>query len=159
LPYGCPACPELGRWILAAVPLSWAQTWLARAGESLPAATTRPGLAISATEDQFLPSLQSRQQADEKANARALELDGLTHWWTLEDPARNFLSLTCSAASRASAFAATVGASSRGRTALRRRRPRSRHRVGRWCRRPRRARSPSRGRPSRCPAPRPLSTR
>jgi pimeloyl-ACP methyl ester carboxylesterase len=85
--------PEMGRCILALY-RSAAQPVLAQAGESLPSAAARPGLAISATEDYYAGSPESRRQAAEKAGARVVELDGLAHWWMLQDPARGAEMLT-----------------------------------------------------------------
>jgi pimeloyl-ACP methyl ester carboxylesterase len=84
---------EMGRCI-PALYRSAAQPVLAQAGESLPSAAARPGLAISATRDHYVGSLQSRSQAAEKAGARLVELDGLGHWWMLEDPKRGASILT-----------------------------------------------------------------
>lgn len=78
--------PEMGRCILALY-RSAAQPVLAQAGESLGSAATRPGLAISATEDHLVGSLESRRQTAEKAGARVVEMEGLGHWWMLQDPA------------------------------------------------------------------------
>jgi pimeloyl-ACP methyl ester carboxylesterase len=79
--------PEMGRCILALY-RSAAQPVLAQAGQSLPSAAARPGLAISATEDYSVGSPEGRRQTAEQAGARLVELDGLGHWWMLQDPAR-----------------------------------------------------------------------
>ncbi|MFI5801197.1 alpha/beta fold hydrolase [Streptomyces sp. NPDC051677] len=84
---------ELG-WCILALYRSAAQPALAQAGESLSTAAARPGLAISPTEDPFLGSLQSRREAAEKAGARVVELEGLAHWWMLQDPVRSAAILT-----------------------------------------------------------------
>ena len=85
--------PEMGRCILALY-RSAAQPVLAQAGESLPSAAARPGLAISPTEDYYVGSLEGRRRAAGKAGARVVELHGLAHWWMLQDPARGAAMLT-----------------------------------------------------------------
>ena len=85
--------PEMGRCILALY-RSAAQPVLAQAGESLPSAAARPGLAISPTEDHYVGSLEGRRRAARKAGARVVELHGLAHWWMLQDPARGAAMLT-----------------------------------------------------------------
>jgi pimeloyl-ACP methyl ester carboxylesterase len=79
--------PEMGRCILALY-RSAAQPALTELGRSLPAAAARPGLEISATEDHRVGSAQSRQRQADAARAQLVELDGLGHWWMLQDPAR-----------------------------------------------------------------------
>ena len=51
--------------------------------EAIPA----PGLAIIPGEDPFL-SAASAAKAAARAGARTVALDGLGHWWMLQDPAR-----------------------------------------------------------------------
>lgn len=46
-----------------------------------------PGLAIIPKEDPFL-SAAAAARAAERAGARTVALDGLGHWWMLQDPAR-----------------------------------------------------------------------
>jgi pimeloyl-ACP methyl ester carboxylesterase len=84
---------DMGRCILALY-RSAAQPALAQAGESLPSAAARPGLAISATRDHYVGSPEGHRQAAEKAGARLVELDGLGHWWMLDDPKRAASMLT-----------------------------------------------------------------
>src|SRR5688572_14123421 len=47
----------------------------------------KPGLVLAATEDAFLSLDRSRAGA-ERAGARFEVLEGLGHWWMLQDPAR-----------------------------------------------------------------------
>ncbi|MEW1723231.1 alpha/beta hydrolase [Streptomyces sp. NPDC093109] len=79
--------PEMAAAILALY-RSGAQPALARRGENLPKAAQRPGLAIIATEDGNVGSVEQRQRAAGRAGARIHTLDGLGHWWMLQDPAR-----------------------------------------------------------------------
>ncbi|GAA0682648.1 alpha/beta fold hydrolase [Streptomyces malaysiensis subsp. malaysiensis] len=78
---------EMGRAILAlyrsAVP-----SVLHERGRDLPAAAARPGLVPIATEDFTVGSIVIRHRAAERAGARAVELEGLGHWWMIEGPAR-----------------------------------------------------------------------
>lgn len=73
---------------------SAAQPVLAEAGRALHNAVARPGLAILATEDHFVGSDEIRRRAAERAGARTEVLDGLGHWWMIEDPARGAEVLT-----------------------------------------------------------------
>jgi pimeloyl-ACP methyl ester carboxylesterase len=65
-----------------------AQPAMARLGEHLPAAAARPGLAVLATADPFVGSDEQRRRAATRAGARVAVLDGLGHWWMVQDPAR-----------------------------------------------------------------------
>ncbi len=49
---------------------------------------TRPGLAIVATEDHFVGTEEMRQRTAARAGARVEVLEGLGHWWMLQDPVR-----------------------------------------------------------------------
>ncbi len=49
-------------------------------------AIPKPGLALAPTNDPFLPLGNSRSAA-ERSGAEVAELQGLGHWWMLEDPA------------------------------------------------------------------------
>jgi pimeloyl-ACP methyl ester carboxylesterase len=73
---------------------SAAQPVLAEAGVALGNAAARPGLAILATEDHFVGSDDLRRRAAARAGARTEVLDGLGHWWMIEDPARGAEVLT-----------------------------------------------------------------
>jgi pimeloyl-ACP methyl ester carboxylesterase len=84
--------PEMGRAILALY-RSAAQPVLAEAGRSLPAAAGRPGLSLLATEDHYVGSDELRRRAADRAGARTDVLEGLGHWWMVEDPARGAAAL------------------------------------------------------------------
>ncbi len=73
---------------------SAAQPALAEAGVALENAAARPGLAILATEDHFVGSDEIRRRAAARAGARTEVLDGVGHWWMIEDPARGAAALT-----------------------------------------------------------------
>ena len=73
---------------------SAAQPVLAEAGVALENAAARPGLAVLATEDHFVGSDELRRRAADRAGARTEVLDGLGHWWMIEDPVRGAEVLT-----------------------------------------------------------------
>jgi pimeloyl-ACP methyl ester carboxylesterase len=64
------------------------QPAMADAGRDLEAAAARPGLAILATEDHYVGSADIRRRAADRSGARTEVLEGLGHWWMIEDPAR-----------------------------------------------------------------------
>jgi pimeloyl-ACP methyl ester carboxylesterase len=67
---------------------------MAEAGRSLGNAAARPGLSLLATDDTFVGSDDLRLDAAARAGARTEVLDGLGHWWMLQDPARGAQALT-----------------------------------------------------------------
>ena len=71
-----------------------AQPAMARLGENLPAAAARPGLMVLATDDHFGGTEEMRRRAAERAGARVAVLEGLGHWWMVQDPARGAAALT-----------------------------------------------------------------
>jgi pimeloyl-ACP methyl ester carboxylesterase len=77
----------MGRAVLA-VHRSATQPALADLGRDLSAAARRPGLAVLATEDNLVGTDVQRRRAAARAGARVEVLDGLGHWWMLQDPAR-----------------------------------------------------------------------
>jgi pimeloyl-ACP methyl ester carboxylesterase len=79
--------PEMAKAILA-VYRSARQPALAAAGRDLENAVARPGLSIVATDDPFVGTDEMRRRAADRAGARTEVLDGLGHWWMVEDPAR-----------------------------------------------------------------------
>ena len=85
--------PEMGRAILSLY-RSAAQPAIAEAGRALENAAARPGLSLLATEDHFVGSDELRRRAADRAGARTEVLDGLGHWWMLQDPARGAAALT-----------------------------------------------------------------
>jgi pimeloyl-ACP methyl ester carboxylesterase len=85
--------PEMGRAILLLY-RSARQPAMADAGRELDKAAARPGLSILATEDTYVGSEMIRRRAAERAGARTEVLDGLGHWWMMQDPARGAAALT-----------------------------------------------------------------
>ncbi len=77
----------MGRAILALY-RSAAQPVMADLGRELPAAARRPGLCLLATADDNVGSEAMRRRAAARAGARVAVLDGLGHWWMVQDPAR-----------------------------------------------------------------------
>jgi pimeloyl-ACP methyl ester carboxylesterase len=84
---------EMGRCILALY-RSAAQPFMAGHFELLPAAAVRPGLALVPTEDPYTGGVDLHRCAAAQALARVELLDGLGHWWMLEDPDRGAEILT-----------------------------------------------------------------
>jgi pimeloyl-ACP methyl ester carboxylesterase len=85
--------PEMGRAILMLY-RSAAQPAMADTGRALENAAARPGLSLLATEDPYIGSADTRRRAADRAGARTEVLDGLGHWWMLQDPARGAAALT-----------------------------------------------------------------
>jgi pimeloyl-ACP methyl ester carboxylesterase len=85
--------PDMGRAILAFY-RSAAQPVMAELGLNLPVAAARPGLAIIATEDHFVGSESIRRRSAAGAGARAETLDGLGHWWMVQDAPRGARALS-----------------------------------------------------------------
>ncbi len=85
--------PEMGQAILTLY-RSARQPALADAGRAIKIAAARPGLSVVATEDPFVGTDEMRRRAADRAGARTEVLDGLGHWWMLEDPDRSAAALT-----------------------------------------------------------------
>jgi pimeloyl-ACP methyl ester carboxylesterase len=85
--------PEMGRAILHLY-RSAAQPAMAEAGRELERAATRPGLSLLASEDDYVGSEEMRRRSAERAGARTEVLDGLGHWWMVQDPSRGAAALT-----------------------------------------------------------------
>lgn len=85
--------PEMGRAILALY-RSARQPVMAEAGRALENAVARPGLSLLATEDPFVGTDEMRHRAADRAGAQTEVLDGLGHWWMVEDPAVGAAALT-----------------------------------------------------------------
>ncbi|GAA1965508.1 alpha/beta hydrolase [Amycolatopsis minnesotensis] len=85
--------PEMGRAILAFY-RSAEQPVMAELGRNLPAAAARPGLAVIATDDHVVGSVEMRRRSAARAGARIATLDGLGHWWMVQDPVRGARALT-----------------------------------------------------------------
>jgi pimeloyl-ACP methyl ester carboxylesterase len=99
---GLPA--ETGRRVVAAFDRSMArcilalyrsaaQPAMAELGEQLPAAAERPGLVIVASEDHYVGTEAMARHSAERAGAQVAVLEGLGHWWMLQDPARGAATL------------------------------------------------------------------
>ncbi|KUI42809.1 alpha/beta hydrolase [Mycobacterium sp. GA-1199] len=85
--------PEMGSAILVLY-RSAAQPVLREAGRGLGTAASRPGLSILATEDPYVGTEDMRRRAAERAGARTGVLEGLGHWWMVQDPAHGAEVLT-----------------------------------------------------------------
>lgn len=70
------------------------QPAMAEAGHALGSAAERPGLSLLATEDPYIGASDTRYRAAERAGARTEVLEGLGHWWMVEDPDRGAAALT-----------------------------------------------------------------
>jgi pimeloyl-ACP methyl ester carboxylesterase len=80
--------PEMGRCILRLYRSS-AQPVMRQLGEDLPAAAARPGLVVVPTEDPYGGTVELRRRAAARAGAEAAVVDGLGHWWMVQDPDRS----------------------------------------------------------------------
>jgi pimeloyl-ACP methyl ester carboxylesterase len=85
--------PDMGRAILALY-RSARQPALADAGRALENAAACPGLSLVATEDPFVGTDEMRRRAADRAGAQTEVLDGLGHWWMVQDPAIGAAALT-----------------------------------------------------------------
>lgn len=85
--------PEMAKAILLLY-RSARQPAMAEAGRALEAASARPGLSLLATDDPFIGSNDRRTRAADRAGACTEVLDGLGHWWMVQDPARGAAALT-----------------------------------------------------------------
>jgi pimeloyl-ACP methyl ester carboxylesterase len=79
--------PEMGRAILLLY-RSARQPAMAEAGRALENAAARPGLSLLATDDPYIGAADNRRRAADRAGARTEMLDGLGHWWMVQDPTR-----------------------------------------------------------------------
>jgi pimeloyl-ACP methyl ester carboxylesterase len=61
---------------------------MARLGAGLAAAAVRPGLAVLATADRNVGTEEMRRRTAARAGARVVVLEGLGHWWMVQDPKR-----------------------------------------------------------------------
>ncbi len=78
---------EMGRSILVLY-RSAAQPALAAWTEDLGAAAARPGLVVIAAGDPYVGSQALAERTAGRMGARTEVLDGVGHWWVLEDPKR-----------------------------------------------------------------------
>ncbi len=75
----------MGRCILALY-RSAAQPAMARLAEGLGAAAARPGLVIIPTEDEYTGGEARARWSSGRAKAEVAVLQGLGHWWMIQDP-------------------------------------------------------------------------
>jgi pimeloyl-ACP methyl ester carboxylesterase len=59
------------------------------AGSRAAAAAAAPGLVLCATADDMTGTAQMRRRVADAAGADVVELDGLGHWWMVQDPTRS----------------------------------------------------------------------
>jgi pimeloyl-ACP methyl ester carboxylesterase len=76
--------PEMGRAILLLY--RSARRLTEEAGRGLESAAARPGLSLLCTADTYVGSDEIRRRAAERAGARTEVLDGLDHYWMIQDP-------------------------------------------------------------------------
>jgi len=77
----------MGRCILALY-RSAAQPAMEAWGQELPAAGQRPGLVVIPADDPFTGGEALARRSATRAGAQIQVLDGLGHWWMVQDPAR-----------------------------------------------------------------------
>jgi pimeloyl-ACP methyl ester carboxylesterase len=85
--------PDMGRAILSLY-RSARQPAMAEEGRALENAAVRPGLSLLATDDPYIGPDDQRRRAADRAGARTAVLEGLGHWWMVQDPARGAAALT-----------------------------------------------------------------
>jgi pimeloyl-ACP methyl ester carboxylesterase len=78
---------DMGRCVLA-LSRSAAQPAMVEWGRDVAAAKQRPGLVLSPTGDPFTGGSGFASEMAAALGARHVELEGLGHWWMLEDPRR-----------------------------------------------------------------------
>jgi pimeloyl-ACP methyl ester carboxylesterase len=86
------AGPEMGRCILTLY-RSAAQPAMTRWGAELEQAERQPALVIIATEDDFTGGPELARRSADRFGAQVAELEGLGHWWMLQDPVRGAAAL------------------------------------------------------------------
>lgn len=77
---------DMGRAILALY-RSAPQSAMAQAGADLRGLAAKPGLVIIPTEDHFTGGETLARRTADRAGAEVAVLEGLGHWWMLQDPA------------------------------------------------------------------------
>ena len=83
--------PEMGQAILR---LYRSARRLSEAGQSLEIAAARPGLSLLCTGDTYVGSEEIRRRAAGRAGARTEVLEGLNHYWMIQDPEASAAVLT-----------------------------------------------------------------
>ncbi|MGH3612733.1 MAG: alpha/beta fold hydrolase [Pseudonocardia sp.] len=84
--------PEMARCILALY-RSAAQPAMTEWGRELERAERRPGLVVIATADPYTGGEALARRSAERFGAEVAVLEGLGHWWMLQDPARSAAAL------------------------------------------------------------------
>jgi pimeloyl-ACP methyl ester carboxylesterase len=79
--------PEMGRCILALY-RSAAQPAMTKWGLELERAERRPGLVVIATDDHYTGGEALARRSAARFGAEVVVLEGLGHWWMLQDPPR-----------------------------------------------------------------------
>ena len=83
----------MGRCILTLY-RSAAQPAMTEWGRELEAAERRPALVIIATEDPYTGGTELARRSAQRFGAEVAVLDGLGHWWMLQDPAAGAVALS-----------------------------------------------------------------
>jgi hypothetical protein len=86
--------PEMGRATLQLYRSAGEPGDMAEFGGGLDRAAVRPGLSLLATADPYVGSEEIRLRAAARAGASTEVLDGLDHWWMVQDPARGARALS-----------------------------------------------------------------
>ncbi|KQO05433.1 alpha/beta hydrolase [Agreia sp. Leaf244] len=76
---------EMSRAVLSLL-RSAAQPFMSDAGRGLPNAATRPGLSLIAGADDGNGTAAMHRWAADQAGAKVVVLEGLGHWWPVENP-------------------------------------------------------------------------
>jgi len=84
--------PTMGRAILLLY--RSARRLADEAGQALERAAARPGLSLLCTADTYVGSKEIRRRAAGRAGARTEVLEGLNHYWMIQDPAGSAAVLT-----------------------------------------------------------------
>jgi pimeloyl-ACP methyl ester carboxylesterase len=71
-----------------------AQPAMAEFGKNLSAAAARPGLAIVGTADTLVGTEEMRLRSAARSGAQVARLEGLGHWWMVQDPVLAAATLT-----------------------------------------------------------------
>lgn len=82
----------MGRCILALY-RDAAQPAISEAAPFLPALRAKPGLVVVAAEDTFVGTEAMARWTADQAGASVTVLDGVGHWWMVQDPARGAAAL------------------------------------------------------------------
>ncbi|OBF39060.1 alpha/beta hydrolase [Mycolicibacterium peregrinum] len=86
--------PDMGRAILPLYRSAGNPGAMAEGAGGLERASARPGLSLLCTADTYVGSEEIRRRAAGRAGARTEVLDGLNHYWMIQDPERSAAVLT-----------------------------------------------------------------